>query len=51
MELSGEGQLGAMDGFCTREWLALEQAAKGSGHGPELTEFKKCLDNAFRHMV
>jgi len=30
---------------------ALEQAAQGSGHSPNLLEFKKCLDSALSHMV
>ena len=31
--------------------MGMEQAAQGSGHGPELTEFKECWDNALRHRV
>ena len=30
---------------------ALEQAAQGSGHSPELPVFKEHLDNALRHRV
>ena len=29
----------------------MEQAAQGSGRGPELPEFKEPLDNAIRHRV
>jgi len=31
--------------------VGMERAAQDSGHGTELTEFKKHLDNALRHMV
>ena len=31
--------------------LDMEQAAQGSGHGPELQEFTECLDNAPRCRV
>jgi len=30
---------------------SLEQCPQGSGHGPELPEFKKHLDSALRHRV
>ena len=29
----------------------MERAAQGSGHGPELLEFKECLGNTVRHWV
>ena len=29
----------------------MEQPAQGSGHSPELVEFKECLNNALRHWV
>ena len=29
----------------------MEQAAQGSGHSPELSEFYECLDSALRHRV
>ena len=31
--------------------VGMEQAAQGSGHSPELLEFKECLDAALRHRV
>lgn len=46
MELSGEQQLRARARFCTRGWLALEQAAQGNGHST-----KARLDNALRHWI
>lgn len=32
-------------------WPSNGWAPQASGHGPKLPEFKKCLDNAFRHKV
>ena len=31
--------------------VGMERAAQGSGHSPELPEFKESLDNALRHRV
>ena len=31
--------------------VGMEQAAQGSGHGPELTKLRKCWDTALRHWV
>ena len=31
--------------------VGMEQAAQGSGHSPELSEFYECLDSALRHRV
>ena len=31
--------------------VGMEQPAQGSGHSPELLEFKECLDNTLRHRV
>ena len=41
----GEGQ-GLLQGA-----VGMERAAQGSGHGPRLMEFKKCLDTALSHTV
>jgi len=43
----GEGQLGVLD----QRGVGMEQAAQGSGHSPELLEFKEDLDSALRSRV
>ena len=45
----GEGQLGVRER--PQRAVGMEQAAQGSGHSPELPEFRKCSDTALRHRV
>ena len=48
MELcQGRGSGGWGQGLHQRA-VGMEQPAQGSGHGPELLEFKEHLDNALR---
>ena len=44
--VSGEGQLGVRVRLCT-----MEQAARGTGHSPELSEFMELFDTTLRHRV
>ena len=41
--------MGVRDGVCTRGVVGMERDTQGSGHGPELLEFKEHLDNILRY--
>ena len=47
----GGGGLGIRKRFVTNRVVGTEQADQGSGHGPELPEFKVHLDGILRHRV
>ena len=49
--MPGEGQLGVRERVCTRGWSGMEQDPEGSGHSPELLQFKECLDSTLRNVV
>lgn len=50
-EMTGHIQVGYQEKVLHHEGdRALEQAPWGSCHGTELSEFKKNLNNTFRHM-
>lgn len=49
--VTGEVQVEYQEKILHQRVVGMEQAPRGSGHGPKLLEFKKHLDNALRHMV
>lgn len=48
--MSGEDWKG-QEKVLPQRMVGMEQAPQGSGNGPELPEFKECLDTALRHGV
>ena len=51
MELAGEGCVGVGRSSAPEGGWALEWATEDTSRGPKLTEFKECLDNAFRNSL
>ena len=50
MELC-HGRAGGKGRALHQRAVGMEQPAQGSGHGPKLPEFKKCLDSTLRCRV
>jgi len=45
------GAAGGQGQVLHQRLVGMEQGAQGSGHSPELPEFKECLDNTLRLRV
>lgn len=48
---TGDGQAGCKENILHQRAVGIGQTSQGRGHGSELPEFKKHLDNALSHMV
>ena len=49
--MTGKGQVGYQEKALHQRLVGREQAAQGSGHSPELLEFKRNVENTVRHRV